>query len=100
MDPMAIQFCSRKVAAVHGDARTALDICRAAIELVDTEQHERVTVSHVATVLAKVYGKGGGVEESMPLQQKLAICSLLLLVRDKTNKEVTLNKVRSHDYHV
>ena len=97
---MAIQFCSRKVAAVHGDARTALDICRAAIELVDTAQHqaaanERVTVSHVATVLAKVYGKGGGVEETMPLQQKLAICSLLLMVRDRTNKQVTISKVSS-----
>lgn len=26
--PMAIQFCARKVAAVHGDLRKALDVCR------------------------------------------------------------------------
>ena len=31
----------------------------------------------------------------MPLQQKLAICSLLLMVRDRTNKQVTLSKVSS-----
>ena len=28
VDPMAVQFCARKVAAVHGDMRKALDICR------------------------------------------------------------------------
>ena len=28
IDPMAVQFCARKVAAVHGDLRKALDICR------------------------------------------------------------------------
>ena len=28
VDPMAVQFCARKVAAVHGDVRKALDICR------------------------------------------------------------------------
>ena len=33
----AIQFASRKVAAVSGDARRALDICRRAVELAETE---------------------------------------------------------------
>ena len=28
IDPMAVQFAARKVAAVHGDLRKALDICR------------------------------------------------------------------------
>ena len=28
VDPMAVQFIARKVAAVHGDVRKALDICR------------------------------------------------------------------------
>ena len=30
VDPMAVQFIARKVAAVHGDVRKALDICRLA----------------------------------------------------------------------
>ena len=103
---MAVQFCSRKVAAIHGDARKALDICRAAIELVETQQRcqrvklpgslpapaARVTVGHVASVVSKVYG-GVTAEESMPLQQKLAVCSLLLMVREKACKEVTLSRV-------
>lgn len=35
VDPDAIQFAARKVAAVSGDARRALDICRRAVELVE-----------------------------------------------------------------
>lgn len=35
--PDAIQFASRKVAAVSGDARRALDICRRAVELAETD---------------------------------------------------------------
>lgn len=33
----AVQFASRKVAAVSGDARRALDICRRAVELAESE---------------------------------------------------------------
>jgi origin recognition complex subunit 1 len=35
--PDAIQFAARKVAAVSGDARRALDICRRAVEIAETE---------------------------------------------------------------
>ncbi|KAF3917137.1 hypothetical protein ABW20_dc0108262 [Dactylellina cionopaga] len=35
VQPDAIQFAARKVAAVSGDARRALDICRRAVELVE-----------------------------------------------------------------
>ncbi|KAH8893728.1 P-loop containing nucleoside triphosphate hydrolase protein [Thozetella sp. PMI_491] len=35
--PEAVQFASRKVAAVSGDARRALDICRRAVELAEAE---------------------------------------------------------------
>ena len=37
MDSDAVQFASRKVAAVSGDARRALDICRRAVELAEME---------------------------------------------------------------
>ncbi|PSN73272.1 P-loop containing nucleoside triphosphate hydrolase protein [Corynespora cassiicola Philippines] len=35
--PDALQFASRKVAAVSGDARRALDICRRAVEMAESE---------------------------------------------------------------
>jgi origin recognition complex subunit 1 len=39
--PEAVQFAARKVAAVSGDARRALDICRRAVEIAETG-----TISH------------------------------------------------------
>lgn len=36
----AVQFASRKVAAVSGDARRALDICRRAVELAEAESQQ------------------------------------------------------------
>lgn len=37
VDPDAVQFASRKVAAVSGDARRALDICRRAVEIAEND---------------------------------------------------------------
>ena len=37
VDSDAVQFASRKVAAVSGDARRALDICRRAVEIAESE---------------------------------------------------------------
>ena len=50
VDPDAIQFASRKVAAVSGDARRALDICRRAVEIAEEESEEiaRTSVTNQA----------------------------------------------------
>ena len=37
VEPDAVQFASRKVAAVSGDARRALDMCRRAVEIAEQE---------------------------------------------------------------
>lgn len=37
----AIQLCARRVSAVSGDARRALDICRQAVEIVERQAKER-----------------------------------------------------------
>ena len=108
IDPMVIQFCARKVASVNGDVRKALDICRRAIELVETQEKlkklkgqdsvsPRVSLVHVSRVIDEVY-RGVSCDngsDAVPLQQKLVACALLLLVRGKVNKEVTLGKVRN-----
>lgn len=41
VDPDAVQFAARKVAAVSGDARRALDICRRAVELAEADAKGR-----------------------------------------------------------
>ena len=80
IEPMAVQFCARKVASVHGDVRKALDICRyahtphtlhtpshltlphrRAIEKAELDKENeatplplRITLRHVADVIAEV----------------------------------------------
>ncbi|XP_007240198.3 cell division control protein 6 homolog [Astyanax mexicanus] len=111
LDGAAIQFCARKVSAVSGDARKALDICRRAVEMVESNNKSkeasepaanakasRVSVPQVAKVLSEVYGdrmtsSAGGDGESFPLQQKLLVCCLLLLTRNGKSREVQLGKL-------
>ena len=86
VDPDAIQFASRKVAAVSGDARRALDICRRAVELAESESLEQdaasLTPSRTAIRAQGDTKKGGRVvintikqaiseATSSPLQQSL-----------------------------
>lgn len=47
VDPDAIQFASRKVAAVSGDARRALDICRRAVEIAEQAAEEAGTLEDI-----------------------------------------------------
>ncbi|KAJ4424765.1 Origin recognition complex, subunit 1 [Gnomoniopsis sp. IMI 355080] len=49
VEPDAVQFASRKVAAVSGDARRALDICRRAVELAEAEAKAADPISTPAT---------------------------------------------------
>uniref|UniRef100_A0A673JCG4 Cell division control protein n=1 Tax=Sinocyclocheilus rhinocerous TaxID=307959 RepID=A0A673JCG4_9TELE len=110
LDAAAIQFCARKVSAVSGDARKALDICRRAVEIVEATDRSkmasepaanpkvwRVSVPQVARVLSEVYGdrmaSSSGDGESFPLQQKLLVCCLLLIIRNGKSKEVQLGKL-------
>ncbi|XP_051966916.1 cell division control protein 6 homolog [Xyrauchen texanus] len=111
LDAAAVQFCARKVSAVSGDARKALDICRRAVEIVEASDRSktasesaeslkvsRVSVPQVAQVLSEVYGdrmssSNGGDGESFPLQQKLLVCCLLLIIRNGKSKEVQLGKL-------
>ncbi|KAH8372892.1 hypothetical protein KR009_007276 [Drosophila setifemur] len=50
----AVQLVARKVAAVSGDARRALDICRRATEVADTALVKSVTMLHVQQALAEM----------------------------------------------
>nr|XP_056719239.1 cell division control protein 6 homolog [Euleptes europaea] len=123
LDRAAIQFCARKVSAVSGDARKALDICRRAIEIVESDVKsqtvlkplsdckssskpatdspvpKRVGLLHISQVVSEVYGNrmaagnSCGDADSFPLQQKILVCSLLLLAKQQKAKEVTLGKL-------
>ncbi|XP_010006899.1 PREDICTED: cell division control protein 6 homolog, partial [Chaetura pelagica] len=119
LDAAALQFCARKVSAVSGDARKALDVCRRAVEVVELEVRSqtllkplpsgdspvspvprRVGLPHISRVISEVFGDrlalgGQGGRDAFPLQQKVLLCSLLLLARHLHTREVTLGKL--HD---
>ena len=59
---------------------------------------KKVGISQIASVVAEVYGSrlvaGPGVEQpTIPLQQKLLICTFLLMTKQRNTKEVVLGKV-------
>ncbi|XP_031822084.1 cell division control protein 6 homolog isoform X1 [Sarcophilus harrisii] len=121
LDNAAIQFCARKISAVSGDARKALDVCRRAVEIVESDVRnqtvlkplseckssksssqspvpKRVGLIHISQVISATYGSRmvlsqEGAQDSFPLQQKILVCSLLLLTRQLKAKEVTLGKL-------
>uniref|UniRef100_A0A8C3L8A8 Cell division control protein n=1 Tax=Chrysolophus pictus TaxID=9089 RepID=A0A8C3L8A8_CHRPC len=115
LEPSALQFCARKVSAVSGDARKALDVCRRAVELVELDVRsqtllqplpgatpcpvpKRVGLPQVSRVLSEVFGDRmapGSPGDAFPLQQKVLVCSLLLLARHLRTRQVTLGKL--HD---
>lgn len=69
VDADAVQFASRKVAAVSGDARRALDICRRAVEIVEYAPDDDTVVPGTPSrrsrnskvgLQSEVNGGGGG----------------------------------------
>ena len=60
---------------------------------------KKIGVAHIAKVVGEVYGSrvtcgAGAGAETVPLQQKLAVCSLLLLLKQgKGGKEIPMGKV-------
>lgn len=105
--PVALQLLAGKVAAVSGDVRRALDIGRRAIELGEqhtlkslenlTDDCKSVEVKHVVDVLNTVYGTAQSLNEdtddSLPLQQKIVVCALLLILKKAKNKDVNVGRL-------
>ena len=65
VEPDAVQFASRKVAAVSGDARRALDICRRAVELAEADVLEMGSVLGTPSKNALQNGKGSQLSKSL-----------------------------------
>ncbi|XP_033097648.1 cell division control protein 6 homolog [Anneissia japonica] len=118
----AIQFCARKVSSVAGDIRKALDVCRRAVDVVSADVRsqtllkpgkpgskspkkpsipasvtKKVGLIHISNVISDAYdsclSRNSAEHHAFPLQQKLAVCTLLLLVKHSKMKDVTLGKL-------
>lgn len=121
IQPQAIQFCARKIAACTGDVRKALDICRRAVEVVERSAKTQqilvqrpehgynegspkkappkvVNMVHITSVLADVFGSSAmgskDLNATLPLQQKLLLCTLVALLKIKKLRDVPLGKLQ------
>ncbi|KAL9906312.1 cell division cycle 6 isoform 1-T2 [Glossina fuscipes fuscipes] len=58
---------------------------------------EPVQVTHVTAVVNKVYSASQSlhedIEQSFPLQQKIMLCSLMLMLRNQRNKDITIGRL-------
>lgn len=118
VDPDAIQFASRKVAAVSGDARRALDICRRAVEIAETNASDdrlletpsrrnkgqdtplvqratgRVTIGIIKQAISEATSSPLQLYlKSQPLASKLLLAALLARTRRSGIAESTLGDV-------
>ncbi|CAK9807500.1 Origin recognition complex subunit 1 [Anthophora quadrimaculata] len=50
----AVQLVARKVSAVSGDARRALDICRRAMEIAESRDAEMISLQHVTQAVSEM----------------------------------------------
>ncbi|KAK2580921.1 hypothetical protein KPH14_005990 [Odynerus spinipes] len=117
----ALQLLAGKVAAISGDIRRALDISRRVIELAESHRtaqilqpmnnnelntgspkkeslvnEKPVDLKDVVTVLSGVYGGAQNIdkeENTLPLQQKLLLCSFILILNKGRNKDVTIGRL-------
>ncbi|KAH0424776.1 origin recognition complex subunit [Colletotrichum camelliae] len=119
VSPDAIGFASRKVAAVSGDARRALDICRRAVELAEsdsrtgpdmTSREARITGNQTtARVTVDIIRKAIGEATTNPIQQylrslafapKLLLSSLLVKIQRIGTVETTFGDVMDEMYRI
>ncbi|KAI0025611.1 P-loop containing nucleoside triphosphate hydrolase protein [Xylariomycetidae sp. FL0641] len=82
VEPDAVQFASRKVAAVSGDARRALDICRRAVELAEAEAKDADPDPSTPSKRAKL--KTGEADRSKGSRGKVTIGTVKRAINEAT----------------
>ncbi|XP_053686835.1 cell division control protein 6 homolog [Sabethes cyaneus] len=113
----ALTLLAAKVASTSGDARRALLLAKSLVESTDKEHRQIrkaaakanpaetptkpasppkvVQIKQVINTLNHVYGSTQNMDDdaAFPLQQKLLICSLLLILKVSKSKDVTVGKL-------
>lgn len=110
-----IHLLSAKVAAMSGDIRKALDLGRRVAEkakeesnfdaknfnelgLTEIDKTEKIEVKQVLNVLNDAYSTANKWDDeagdAIPLQEKMLVCTLLLLLKQSKNKDITVGRLR------
>ncbi|KAJ1956944.1 Origin recognition complex, subunit 1 [Dipsacomyces acuminosporus] len=109
-DPDAVELCARKISAVSGDARRALDVCRRAVEMVEADwqrtsaqpggkrsrqsldgSRNLVTMMIIDRAVKEMYASGYiSFIQNASLQQKIFLVALRAAIRKAGIPEVSL----------
>ncbi|KAJ2376875.1 Origin recognition complex, subunit 1, partial [Coemansia sp. RSA 2603] len=107
-DDDAVELCARKISAVSGDARRALDVCRRAVEIVEAEWTRRSTASNkqsasdpclvtmmtIDRAVKEMYASGNvAFIQNASVQQKVFLVALRAAIRKAGVPEVPLGDV-------
>ncbi|OTA51924.1 P-loop containing nucleoside triphosphate hydrolase protein [Hypoxylon sp. EC38] len=82
VEPDAVQFASRKVAAVSGDARRALDICRRAVELAEADV--KTSEPDPGTPSKRTKAKTGEADRTKSSRGKVTISTVKRAINEAT----------------
>ncbi|XP_059613342.1 cell division control protein 6 homolog [Phlebotomus argentipes] len=110
-----VQLLAGKVAAISGDVRRALDIGRRIVEVAEQNANSKKTLcmddlgvdflpedtpiapKQVLDVMNTVYSTSQTLNEDLddvfPLQQKILICSIVLILKNDKNRDITLGRL-------
>ncbi|XP_065829540.1 origin recognition complex subunit 1-like isoform X2 [Oscarella lobularis] len=92
-DSESIELAARKVAAVSGDARRALDICRRAVELA-TGEDATVTLKHISDAVQTISSSPIIVAmRNCSLYERLFFQAILSVFRKKGIEEATFGEI-------
>lgn len=105
IDDRALTLCASKIASLNGDIRKVLDICRRSIEEIEREYIENsqneigplksVNITHMMRLFNNINPivRSNMDKTSMPLMQKILLCTVLLMTKQMRVKEIPLSKV-------
>ncbi|RLN04670.1 hypothetical protein C2845_PM13G13830 [Panicum miliaceum] len=99
-EPLALEFCARKVAAATGDMRKALGVCRSAVEVLEARLQDSdqelgiVTFDHMDIALSKAF-KSAVVDSilCLPQHQQMVLCALANTFQHCKKKATTLGEL-------
>lgn len=94
MQPMAIELTARKLAST-GDVRKALDVCRHAISLVESEPNPQVTIKHILKATASLFGTNSKDRISGLNMQPKLVLTILALVGATISQSILYAKYRA-----
>ncbi len=94
LNEAVIPLCAAFAAQEHGDARRALDLLRVSGEIAERSKSKKVCEEHVRLASKNIEkNRIAEVVETLPLQSKIVLNSVLLLNREKNKRRFSSGEV-------